>query len=164
MGLRKVDKLHSFTRACTQPTQGGQCIVETPLVLGRTMGNTNTRDSPRPGLGGSHHLPPYSIFCTSPRGLHLNGFSLPGLPNGSPKIAPVRTPATLEPHNFASRPWIKVRSKEKLQLSSRSFQRYVAHCLHTNKSGRFPTFFGQESNWQFNSCQIGNLTCVKLVV
>ncbi len=23
MGLGRVDKLHSFTRACTQPTQGG---------------------------------------------------------------------------------------------------------------------------------------------
>jgi hypothetical protein len=24
---------------------------------------TNTQDSPRPKLGGSHHLPPYSIIC-----------------------------------------------------------------------------------------------------
>jgi len=31
------------------------------------MGNTNTQDSPRLGLGGSHHLPPYSILCISPR-------------------------------------------------------------------------------------------------
>jgi hypothetical protein len=29
---------------------------------------------------GSHHLPPYSILCASPRGQHRNGFSLPGLP------------------------------------------------------------------------------------
>jgi hypothetical protein len=34
----------------------------------------NTQDSPRPGLGGSHHLPRYSILCTSPRGPHPNGF------------------------------------------------------------------------------------------
>jgi len=38
------------------------------------MGNTDTQDSPRPGLGGSHHLPSYSILCTSPRGPHPNGF------------------------------------------------------------------------------------------
>ncbi len=44
------------------------------MVLGRTMGNPDTQDSPRPGLGGSHHLPPYSILCTSPRGPHPNGF------------------------------------------------------------------------------------------
>ncbi len=30
-------------------------------------------DSPRPGLRGSHHLPPYSILCVSPPHLHPNG-------------------------------------------------------------------------------------------
>ncbi len=44
------------------------------MVLGRPMGNTDRQDSPQPGLGGSHHLPPYSILCTSPRGPHPNGF------------------------------------------------------------------------------------------
>jgi hypothetical protein len=43
-------------------------------VLGRTIGNPDTQDSPWPGLGGSHHLPPYSILCASPRGPHPNGF------------------------------------------------------------------------------------------
>jgi hypothetical protein len=49
------------------------------------MGNTDTQDSPRPGLGGSHHLPPYTILCDSPRDPHPNGFSLPGLP-GLPRL------------------------------------------------------------------------------
>jgi len=80
MGLGRIDKLYSFTLAYTQVTQSGQCIVRAPLVLGRATGNTDTQDSPRPGLGGSHHLPPYSILCTSPRGPHPNGFSLPGVP------------------------------------------------------------------------------------
>ncbi len=31
-------------------------------------------DSPQPGLGRSHHLPPYSIFCSSPLHLHPNGY------------------------------------------------------------------------------------------
>ncbi len=31
-------------------------------------------DSPRPELGGSHHLPPYSILCITPRHPHPNGF------------------------------------------------------------------------------------------
>jgi hypothetical protein len=43
-------------------------------VLGRATGNTDTQDSPRPGLGGSHHLPPYSILYNSPRRLHPNGY------------------------------------------------------------------------------------------
>ncbi len=34
----------------------------------------DSQDSPRPGFGGSHHLPPYSILCTFPRRLHPNGF------------------------------------------------------------------------------------------
>ncbi len=40
-------------------------------MLGRA---TDTQDSPRPGLGGNHHLPPYSILCTSPQGPHPNVF------------------------------------------------------------------------------------------
>jgi hypothetical protein len=42
-------------------------------VLGRATGNTDTQDSPRPELGGSHHLPPYSILCNAPQRLHPNG-------------------------------------------------------------------------------------------
>jgi len=83
----------------------------------------DTQDSPQPGLGGSHHLPPYSIFCGWPRRLHPNAFSLPGLPSGSPEIAPNGTLttlephgalATLEPHNFARKPQIAMWSKTKL--------------------------------------------------
>jgi len=37
------------------------------------MGNLDSLDSPRPRLGGSHHLPPYSILCSSPPHLHPNG-------------------------------------------------------------------------------------------
>ncbi len=159
MGLGRVDKLHSLTRACTKPTQGGQCVVGALSVLGRATGNTDTQDSPRLGLGGSHHLPPYSILCTSPWGPHPNGFSLSGLPSGSLEIAPTRTFTTLEPHNFARRARIEVRSQAKLQLSSRAFQRYVARCLQTRKSGRFPTFLGQKSNWQFDYRLLA-ITCV----
>ncbi len=32
-------------------------------MLGQATGNTDSFDSPRPGLGGSHHLPPYSILA-----------------------------------------------------------------------------------------------------
>jgi hypothetical protein len=37
------------------------------------MGNSDSLDSPRPGLGGNHHLPPYSILCSSMQRLHPNG-------------------------------------------------------------------------------------------
>jgi len=35
---------------------------------------SDSQDSPQPRLWGSHHLPPYSILCTSLRGPHLNSF------------------------------------------------------------------------------------------
>jgi hypothetical protein len=34
--------------------------------------NTNSQDSPRPRVGGSHHLPPYSILYDWPQGQHPN--------------------------------------------------------------------------------------------
>jgi hypothetical protein len=43
-------------------------------VLGQATGNTDSLDSPQPGLKGSHHLPPYSILCVAPPHPHLNGF------------------------------------------------------------------------------------------
>jgi hypothetical protein len=39
----------------------------TPLVSGQATGNLDSLDSPRLGLGRSHHLPPYIILCSSPR-------------------------------------------------------------------------------------------------
>ncbi len=63
------------------------------MVLGRATGNLYTQDSSRFGLGGSHHLPPYSIFCDSPRGPHPNGFlsrdsqvGVPKFPLGLPQL------------------------------------------------------------------------------
>jgi hypothetical protein len=111
MGLGRIDKLHSLTRLHTTHTRW---LVHSWSTFGlrRAIGTTDTQDSPWLELGGSHHLPPYNILCTSPRGPHLNGFSLPRLPSGSPEIAPARTPATLEPHNFARKS--EVRSKTKL--------------------------------------------------
>jgi hypothetical protein len=79
---------------------------------------------------GSHHLPPYSILCATPRGPHPNGHFVLGLPSGSPEIPIAKTPATLRAHNFLCRPPIAMRSEEKLYPLSRAFQRYVARCLN----------------------------------
>ncbi len=51
------------------------------------MGNTDALDSPWPGLGGSHHLPPYSILCGQPWSPQPNGFFLPALPSESPEMS-----------------------------------------------------------------------------
>jgi hypothetical protein len=46
-------------------------------------------DSPRPGLGGSHHLPPYSILCVTPREPHPNGIFSRDSQGGVPKLSRV---------------------------------------------------------------------------
>ncbi len=42
-------------------------------MLGQTTSNTDSLDSPWPGLEGNHHLPPHSIFCVTPLHPHPNG-------------------------------------------------------------------------------------------
>ncbi len=61
-------------------------------MLGRTTGNSDTQDSPRPKLEGSHHLPPYNILCNSPWGAHPNGFLSRDSQMGVPKFPQLRLP------------------------------------------------------------------------
>ncbi len=63
---------------------------ETLLVLGQATGNTDSFDSPRPELGGSHHLPPYSILCVTLPHSHLNGFYSGDSQGGVPKLSRIR--------------------------------------------------------------------------
>jgi hypothetical protein len=46
-------------------------------------------DSPRPGLGGSHHLPPYSILYVTSREPHPNGTFSRDSQGGVPKLSRV---------------------------------------------------------------------------
>jgi hypothetical protein len=46
-------------------------------------------DLPRPGFGGSHHLPPYSILCVTPREPHPNGTFSRDSQGGVPKLSRV---------------------------------------------------------------------------
>jgi hypothetical protein len=69
---------------------------ETPLVLEQVTGNTDSLDSPRPGLGGSHHLPPYSILCVTPPHPHPNGFYSQDSQGGVPKLSQFGLPRLWE--------------------------------------------------------------------
>jgi hypothetical protein len=103
-------------------------------------------DSPRPGLGGAttfHHI----VYSTPLHGGHIQMAFCP------------RTPATLRAHNFFCKPLIAMRSKAKLEPSSRAFQRYVARRLNASKSGRFPTFSGRESSLTPDPSFAHNLCC-----
>jgi hypothetical protein len=55
-------------------------------VLGQATGNLDSLDSPRPRLGGSHHLPPYSILCSATQRLHPNGTFSRDSQGGVPKL------------------------------------------------------------------------------
>ncbi len=58
-------------------------------MLGQATGDL---DSPRPELGGSHHLPPYSILCVSLPHLHPNGTFSWDSQSGVPKLSRFRLP------------------------------------------------------------------------
>ncbi len=52
----------------------------------------DSQDSPRPGPGGSHHLPPYNIVCAFPWGPHPNGVLSQDSQVGVPKLPKVGLP------------------------------------------------------------------------
>jgi len=60
----------------------------------------DSQDSPRPGLGGSHHLPLYIIFYAWPHGLHPNVILSWDSQGGSFEIPEIGIPIILEAHNF----------------------------------------------------------------
>ncbi len=64
----------------------------TPLGVGTSHGQLELLDSPRPGLRGSHHLPPYSILCVSLQRLHPNGSFSRDSQVGVPKLSQVGVP------------------------------------------------------------------------
>ncbi len=51
----------------------------TPLGVGTRHGHFDTQDSPRPGLGGSHHLP-HVVFSVLLRGGYIQMALFPGTP------------------------------------------------------------------------------------
>jgi hypothetical protein len=53
-------------------------------------------DSPRPGLEGSHHLPPYSILCVALSHPHPNGFYPWDSQGGVPKLSRFGLPGLWE--------------------------------------------------------------------
>jgi hypothetical protein len=58
-----------------------------PTTSWISHGQLDSLDSQRPGLGGSHHLPPYSFLCSSARRLHPNGSFSRDSQTGVPKLS-----------------------------------------------------------------------------
>ncbi len=64
----------------------------TPLGVGTSHGHFGPQDTPRPGLGGSHHLTPYSILCDTPPRLHPNDSFSQDSQVGVPELWQLITP------------------------------------------------------------------------
>jgi hypothetical protein len=64
----------------------------TLLGVGTSHGHLDSLDSPRPRLGGSHHLPLYSILCSSLPRLHPNGTFSRDSQSGVPKLSRIALP------------------------------------------------------------------------
>ncbi len=93
---RKRDQLSLCEFASKNQPREVSLAFGTLLGVGTSHMHLDTQDSPRPGLGGSHHLPPYNIICSSPWRLHPNGTnswdSRNGLPKWTPEIVLTRLP------------------------------------------------------------------------
>jgi hypothetical protein len=64
-------------------------------------------DSPQPGLGGSHHLPPYSIMCVTLWEPHPNGTFSRDSQGGVPKLSRVELPGLWTLMSPGSDLWLK---------------------------------------------------------
>jgi hypothetical protein len=108
-------------------------------------------DSPRPGLGGSHHLPPYSILYVTPWHMHQNGFYSRDSQGEVPKLSWFGLPGLWEiiiPGSDLGLGW----GLKKTCSSPQELSNGVSHSICTHPGlGRFPTFCGRESNCQFDS-------------
>ncbi len=82
-----------------------------------------------PDLGETTTFPLQYTLCLA-TGLAPKCHFVSGPPSGSLEIFIVGTPTTLKAHNFVHIPLIEMKSKAKLQPSSRAFQWYVASHLH----------------------------------
>jgi hypothetical protein len=89
-------------------------IVNQRWKHGRAMGKHRLTRFMMARTWGSHHLPPFNIFCAWPHGLHPNVILFWDSQVGNLKIPEIGTPLTLEAHNFFHKPLIMVRLKEKL--------------------------------------------------
>ncbi len=87
------------------------------MGVGTSHGHFGLLDSPRPGLGGSHHLPPYSILCSSPPRLHPNGSFSRDSQVGVLKLSRVGVPGL----------WTVIAPRPELGLGQGLNQSYSSH-------------------------------------
>jgi len=116
----------------------------------KSRATLDSLDSPRPGLVGSHHLPPYSILCVTPRHPHPNGFYSQDSQRGVLKQSRFGLPGLWElitPGSDLELQWGLKQTCSSLQEISNG----VLHSLYTHRDWVDSRFFVVGS-------QIANLT------
>ncbi len=128
-----------FEPTSNQPTSWLIHFLEHLWCQDKSQAIPDSQDSPRPKLGGSHHLPPYSIFCTTPREWHPNGFLSQDSQMGVPKSLRLGVPQLCRTITSG----VDLRSGRGLNQSCsprRELSNDMSHATSTpKKSGRFPT-------------------------
>jgi hypothetical protein len=89
-------------------------------------------DSPRPGLGGSHHLPPYNILCVTPPHPHPNGFLSQDSQGAVPKLSRLKLMGLCDIITFCS----DLRLGRGLKQSCSSPRELFNGVLHSNCTHR----------------------------
>ncbi len=79
--------IHLLELASNQLTSWLVHIMEHPWCQDKPRATLDSLDSPRPELGGRHHLPPYSILYGTPWGPHPNGLLSQDSQVGVPKLS-----------------------------------------------------------------------------
>jgi hypothetical protein len=89
-------------------------------------------DSPRPGLMGSHHLPPYSILCVALRHPHPNGFYSRDSKGGVLKLSRFGLSGLREPITLGSNLGLGWGLKQTCS-SPQELSNGVLHSIYTNR-------------------------------
>jgi len=98
MRLGRMTSNHSLTRTCTKLNNKlFNVYLEHFRCYHEPRASSNSQDSPRPRLGGSHHLPHYSILCAWPRDQHPNVILFGDSQVGVSKFSQLGLPRLWEP-------------------------------------------------------------------
>jgi hypothetical protein len=89
--------------------------------------NSDSHDTPRPGLGRCHHHPPYSILYVTPPHPHPSGCLSRDSQSGVPKLFRFWTPGTLGHCSFSP----DLRSGQGLNQTCSSLQELSNAMLHS---------------------------------
>jgi hypothetical protein len=97
----------------------------------KSRATSDSLDSPQPGLGGSHHLPPYSILCVTPPHPRPSGFLSRDSQSGVPKLSRfgllgLWAIITSRP-NLRSRRGLKQSCRSPRELSNAMLHSSIAH-------------------------------------